>query len=272
MSTTRVRVLQVNLHYAKAASAVVCRRFDKDGLDVALLQEPWIHGGRVSGLKTNYNKMLYKEGAKEPRTCIVYSNRVNCTLIPVLCTADIVTAILTTPIEEGTRSWFVSSAYLPGEEICPPPQLGEVIAYVARENLQLIIGCDANAHHILWGRTDINTKGFILTNSLLIANVGNKPTFVTAAWKEVLDITLSSEKACDNIENWHVSEEPSCSDHRQIRFDLVTPPRTSITYRNPRETNWRGYSLSLNEALEEEVIEIENNKFFERQWRKLARQ
>ncbi|KAG5869069.1 hypothetical protein JTB14_017267 [Gonioctena quinquepunctata] len=48
---------------------------------------------------------------------------------------------------------------------------------------------------------------FTLTNRQLIANVGTKPTFFTATREEVLDITLSSKKACYNIANWHVSEE-----------------------------------------------------------------
>ncbi|KAG5896157.1 hypothetical protein JTB14_015860 [Gonioctena quinquepunctata] len=71
-------------------------------------------------------------------------------------------------------------------------------------------------HTIVYEEAQISLLDFILTNRLLIANVRNKPTFVTATRKEVLDISLSSEKACDNIANRHVTEKPPCSDH-QIR-------------------------------------------------------
>lgn len=39
----------------------------------------------------------------------------------------------------------------------------------------------------------------ILSEGLFIADVDNKPTFVTVTRKEVLDITLCSNKASDNI-------------------------------------------------------------------------
>nr|XP_023017433.1 uncharacterized protein LOC111506554 [Leptinotarsa decemlineata] len=46
--------------------------------------------------------------------------------------------------------------------------------------------------------------------------------------------------------------------------------RTS-TQESPRETNWRGYLLSLNEALEGEVIEIENDESLERAVKKVSK-
>ncbi|KAG7308465.1 hypothetical protein JYU34_005673, partial [Plutella xylostella] len=39
-----------NLQHAKASSAVACKVLQEDGLDMALLQEPWIHGNTVLGL------------------------------------------------------------------------------------------------------------------------------------------------------------------------------------------------------------------------------
>jgi hypothetical protein len=45
----RLRVLQVNLHHSKAASAALC--VVMKNCDVALVQEPWTYKGVIKGLK-----------------------------------------------------------------------------------------------------------------------------------------------------------------------------------------------------------------------------
>lgn len=86
-----IRVLQVNFHYAKIATAIICRRFDKADLHFTILQEPWLDGRRTACLKKNVLAQLY-------------NNKINCVLISVLCTADIVAVLLTTPTEDETKS------------------------------------------------------------------------------------------------------------------------------------------------------------------------
>lgn len=191
----------------------------------------------------------------------MHSDRVSCTLIPVLCTGDFVTAILTAKTEKGTKKWVICSAYFPGDNSeCPPHILSEIVAYCEEKGLQLILGGDVNAHHFAWGSTNVNSRGeslfnFITAQNLVIMNKGNIPTFVTKTRKEVLDITLCTNKVSSLIQNWHVSEEPSCSDHRQIVFDIHAP-LIKQTYRNPRETNWQGYKISLQEALKNGIAPI----------------
>ncbi|XP_072401064.1 uncharacterized protein [Diabrotica undecimpunctata] len=198
-----------------------------------------------------------------PAGALEDSNRVDCTLIPVLCTDDIVTAVLTITTEVGEKKLVVCSAYFPGDEaLCPPSIISDIVAYCLGKGLQLIIGCDANAHHTVWGSTNINARGesilnFILSEGLVISNIGNKPTFITKARKEVLDLTLCTSRISDIITNWVVSDEPSCSDHRHIRFDLDIFP-SEIKYRNPRDTNWVGYRESLSKNLEECTISFKS--------------
>jgi hypothetical protein len=56
------------------------------------------------------------------------------------------------------RELIVTSAYFPYDSDEPPPSKGlrEVFHYCSRNKLQLTVGCDAIAHHIIWGSTDIN--------------------------------------------------------------------------------------------------------------------
>ncbi|XP_073990947.1 uncharacterized protein [Rhodnius prolixus] len=255
-----IRMVQANLHHAKAASAVLSRRFDREGLHVALLQEPWCHGGIVRGLNPKFGKVLYKSVSR-PRACIVHSNKVSCGLIPELCSADFVTALLIINTEEGAERLVISSAYFPGDEDLPLCLLKKVMDYCRGGNLQLVLGCDANAHNIAWGSTDINQRGkylyeFITGEGLHVANVGLEPTFVTAARREVLDVTLASRCMLSKIAHRHVSSEPSCSDHRLIRFDICTPPLVISRLRSPRETHWEGFVGSLSESLGDLKVDV----------------
>ena len=60
--------------------------------------------------------------------------------------------------------------------------------------MQLIVECDTNAHHIIWGSMDINPRGECLmeytrmvSTNLSILNKGNEPTFIISNRKEVID-------------------------------------------------------------------------------------
>jgi len=57
--------------------------------------------------------------------------------------------------------------------------------YSRNNKLQLIIGCNANAHHICWGSSNINERGRALLKNLVttdldILNKGAKPTFIVS--------------------------------------------------------------------------------------------
>jgi hypothetical protein len=76
-------------------------------------------------------------------------------------------------------------------------ELKELVRYYENKNIQLLVGCDANAHHTAWGSTNCNGRGDVLIeflNSSKLENFkwGNEPTFCTSYRQEVIDITLGS--------------------------------------------------------------------------------
>lgn len=248
-----IKAIQGNLHHAKAASAILCKKFAEEDLDVALIQEPWIKLNTVMGLNTA-GKLLYSTSGTRPRTCIIFRKNIKFLPIPGLCTDDLVAAYIAFPGEVESKL-IVCSAYLPGESNNPAVQLAPLIEYCEEQKAQLIVGCDSNAHHTTWGSTNTNHRGemlydFLLTNNLVVVNTGNVPTFVTKSRQEVLDITFCTEPIEDRIRNWHVEKDVSMSDHRHIRFDFaLTKIRQNESYRNPRATNWGGYRDHLKESL-----------------------
>jgi hypothetical protein len=78
---------------------------------------------------------------------------------------------------------------------------------------------------------------YLVSTNLSILNKGNEPAFVISNRKEVIDLTLETDKIGDLVTNWHVSDEISLSDHRYLVFQWVTwklpgshiaPPREPI--------------------------------------------
>ncbi|XP_059061610.1 uncharacterized protein LOC131854496 [Achroia grisella] len=192
-----------------AATAVIENLFRKNDLDLALIQEPWLNKATPLGLNASE-----------------------------LCTDDLVTAFVNFPGCTGSKV-LVCSAYLPGHDennkIIKDPTTGlqPVVEYARKHKAELLVGCDANAHHTNWGSSDINTRGCT-------------PTFVTATRQEVLDITLATDKLAEYITHWHVSNENSMSDHKHIRFTIEAATDSNpILYRNPKATDWPKYRDSL---------------------------
>jgi hypothetical protein len=104
---------------------------------------------------------------------------------------------------------------------------------------------DAIAHHTLWGSTGSNPAGerlmeFLVSSNLNILNHGNEPTFVVCNRREVIDLTLGTNKRANLRSYWHVSDEPSLSDHRYICFPVGNISVNQVTFRN-RRTNWESY-------------------------------
>ena len=143
------------------------------------------------------------------------------------------------------------SAYLPYEESDPLSNTTiAILEHCAVKQIKIILGFDANSHHILWGSSDCNKRGDLLIEHILrynlsILNIGNEPTFVTVNRREVIDITLCNNICSEHIHNWKVSDEITLSDHKLIMFSVLGPSRIITEGRNPRNTNWDSYISQL---------------------------
>lgn len=113
----------------------------------------------------------------------------------------------------------------------PPPQkkLKDLIAYAEERRLELLLNCNANSHDI--GGARISTLGminqergrpsrFVMCAGLTILNRESELTFMDCRRQEVIDITVCTEGMTSLVGDWRVSDEPSGSDYRQIRYAL----------------------------------------------------
>lgn len=231
-----LKVAQINLQHSKAASANLLSLLAEERFHIVLIQEPWVNSNKICGLKSDtYYTINHSEEGKAVRSCVLSHKDLKCFLLPHLSSGDITTIQL----EHSEGRLILTSSYMAHNEPSPPELTTKILSHCTDNRLPLIIGCDANAHHIQWGSKKINERGeslfeYIITNNLNICNIGNVPTFVTRNRTEVLDLTLSS---C-NVKDWKVSNIHSYSDHRLITFTYDSKTPSPTPFRNMRKTDW----------------------------------
>ena len=251
MPSSRIPIIQINLHHCKSASAILARRMAKMNTCISLIQEPWVVNGKIRGLG-GCGTIHVHDGAGRTRACII-SKGIEVSRLPQFCTEDQTAVELEVVLEKGgIKRIVLGSVYMPYDSQDPPPsnELINLISAAGAGNQEMLIGCDANSHHELWGSTDTNTRGeslmeFMLASKLFVLNKGNEPTFMDSRRQEVIDITICTRSLRDWVENWRVSGEPSGSDHRQIHLSLREVQIEEYWIRNPKNTDWDGFRRDL---------------------------
>ncbi|XP_050535001.1 uncharacterized protein LOC126902021 [Daktulosphaira vitifoliae] len=205
---------------------------------------------QIKGLNLRDFKLLHKQAYK-PRTYILVNNKVKASLILNLSSADL--TIIRVTLYDG-KNIIVASGYLPYEVTDPGRDLTMLFNYCKNEKLELILVMDANAHHTIWGSSNINQReevimDLLLTTDLSILNRGSEPTFVIRIRQEVIDLTVCSKGLLQKIKGWKVSSEPSLCDHRHLRFTFEINKVETEYYRNPKRTNWDNYRADLSRDL-----------------------
>jgi len=243
-------VVQANLHHSRSGTTNLSRNFLTEDIHLALIQEPWLVRGRISGLKGTKGKLIYDIN-NNTRTCILLDKNIEVLPLTEFIHRDLTAVKVRLNIEGRDREIVFASVYLPYEEKTPPDHsLHKLMKFCAENNLQAVLGLDCNAHHVVWGSSDTNKRGeclleFILNYNLEILNEGNEPTFITSNRSEVIDITIATPLISKNIKNWRVDGRPSGSDHQNIRFILNSNIGLERRFRDPMRTNWKKFQEEL---------------------------
>jgi len=143
----RMRVLQVNLHHSRAASAALSVAM-KD-CDVALIQEPWTYKGEIKGLKEVGRELIFNRSIPYSRTCILVKKGFRILLLMHHFSRDLTVVKIKTSSGGGPRKIILGLAYLPYDQVEPPPprELERLVTDCMANGTHLIISCDANSHH-----------------------------------------------------------------------------------------------------------------------------
>ena len=179
-----------------------------------------------------------------PRACIYTSANLDTWMLPQYSNADIVTVSVNNLQGIIPKTVIFASVYMAEENTAPPQLVEELTVYCNSNNLPLVLGCDANAHHVAWGSSDTERGEalieFLASTNLAWCNKGHKPTFITRNRREVLDITLVTPDIFSKLKDWTVSDKPSLSDHAMITFHFTKTSSADYWYRNVRKASDRG--------------------------------
>jgi hypothetical protein len=214
----------------------------------------------IQGSKNSFNKYRGTVYSAVPennaRSCDYIRSHINALPLLEFCSRDATTVRITYTYGKVCEELIVPSAYFSYDSDEPPPikEMKDIIDHCQSMETQLIVGCDDNAHRVLWGSTGTNQTGeglmeFLVSSNLNILNCGNEPTFVVRNRKEVIDLTLRTNKIGDLVSNWHVSDDPSMSDHRYICSQIGNITANYATFRNPKRTKWESYKNDLKRIL-----------------------
>jgi hypothetical protein len=200
-----ISFIQANLQHSIAASRILTRTAGVKGIDVALIQEPWYRENCIRGLNLPGYTLFSAQGTERPQACILTQDK-TAWMLPGFSCRDLVAVLMRYDEDGAERRLVVCSAYLPYDSEEPPPskELEDLVRYCETEDLYLVVGCDSNAHHSMWGTTNCNRRGealveFLNSTNLEILNWGNEPTFCSGGRLEVTDITLRSFRLLESI-------------------------------------------------------------------------
>ena len=253
-SSKRLNVLQLNCHKRKETNVEANNWIGLHEHSIALLQEPAQNKGRITSI--NNKKVRCYTGSKEkPRACILLDRKMRSFLITQFSDRDTVTLLIKDNLTN--ENIYICSAYMPFDspDMPPPRIIQELVAHCESKGINLILGTDANAHHIIWGSSDTNNRGenlleFIASTNLTICNRGNSPTFSNVIRQEVLDLTLCSMNIQWRVHDWKVLNEDMLSDHHPITFAYDLEPHSEPRgYQSIRKTQWGIFNSEIEKQI-----------------------
>ena len=245
---TEIGVTQINLHKSKAATSLLSQNIQANSgtTHIVLITEPHSIKGKIPNIEGRHYHKIYPMQTESPRACIIIKDTLQYMEITELQSRDTIAILVETPTTTGKRATIFASIYQPPQYENQPPtrEMRKIVEYAIANSLPLIIGCDTNGHHQMWGSKNNNKRGnnlaeYILTANLHTANVGSEPTFKSANGESIIDVTFTTANIANKIKNWHVAiDEESLSDHKYIKFTVSTETEKTETHLNPRKTNW----------------------------------
>ena len=125
---------------------------------ISLVQEPWLYKTKIIGLRGCGQLICGR--VDNSRACLLVKG-LRVEAIPKYCLRDLATAKFWYKDDKGgMREVVVASAYFPYESnLCPTAEVIELIKFCEDKGWDLLLGCDANAHHLAWGSSDTNNMG-----------------------------------------------------------------------------------------------------------------
>ncbi|KAH8293048.1 hypothetical protein KR054_011762, partial [Drosophila jambulina] len=119
-----LRVLQLNLHKSKVASAELLLAMEQGSADITLVQEPWIASGNsVAGLKSSNYNLFYSPSVSRNRTAVLVRKCLHANPMSHYSSDDLTMVML----ESGKKRLLAASCYMAHDRTAPPEELRSLV-------------------------------------------------------------------------------------------------------------------------------------------------
>lgn len=202
-----MKILQVNLGRSKRAHDMAFLTANEEGIDVIVASEP--------------NKNIIKNNwitDTKGDVAILLRNR-NIKISNIIKRPG----LLTVTCEQFSIHGCYISPNINMEAY--EKHIKDLIEVLQTNKKEAIVLGDFNAKATEWGSPTTDRRGQLLTEvicsrNMIIANNGNKPTFVRGESKSYIDITFSTNKIATQITKWEVLDNETLTEHAHIRFEI----------------------------------------------------
>lgn len=257
------KIAQANLQHSESATHAFLQELVDQNYDMALIQEPYT--AKTGTLRAPYFPgSIFQDSNSSPsqptKSAIIISNRMSTKYGFIFLTEHSNSTRVFVQTGVGHRKIVFGSLYCP-----PPSEIADDItclrSLLKSDNIEVIVGMDANAKNVWWGSKKNDKRGETLLDAicemdLTIMNEGTEPTFQTyrndKEFKSNIDITLAAETLVGKITGWRINKYlAALSDHNAIEFLFnleetreTIPPNTTYLYKS-KKANWTTFQNSL---------------------------
>lgn len=267
-----LRIGQINAQRSSAAATELEILIQECNIDILCIQEPYNFMSKVRGYNSKDLKIIQPEGKTPWVAAALKHTKFNILVFPSMSEH-----ILFFKVYTSACDFYIINLYCQFSlQLDNFLQLLHNILDKIRGE-KYIITVDSNSKSELWYAKETDDRGklfvdFILENNLIILNeVSNPPTFMTAYCQSNIDITLVSPNFSNSIKDWKVNLNCATSDHNLITFSIIIDDQNKTKNFNRmikperpfnlKRADWEQFNKNIKEKFTHGIKEkLETNK------------
>ena len=185
-----VKIVQINLGKRKTAVGYLYDLTNQEKYEISLIQELYIYKNSIRNLDNNGMIFENSNSNENPRSCIWIKSNLSrhseAIQLVEYSDKDCVAVKMRIKDIQGNREVIICSAYFLGinesRRNVISEKLNKLIDHCKFNQIELIVGCDANAHNTIWGSKNDCPRGktlleYLTINNLFLINEGDSPNW-----------------------------------------------------------------------------------------------